>query len=103
MVLLNLLGFAALRDVVMSKLKRVLHPVDFFTHLLHFPSAGPAVTRDSSPVSVVDLNVTRGPVTNNPGAGMRPAELDRDGCTVYEPDFVQEMVMDLPRRNIIET
>ncbi len=66
----------------MLSLQHVLHPVDFLSHLLHLPSPKPAATCD--------------PATDNSRAAATPAKLDRDDGTVYEPPFVQEMMMDLP-------
>jgi hypothetical protein len=95
MILLEPRGLAALKEVEMSNLERVLHPVAFLSHLLHFPSLRLAVTRASSPDSVVDFSVTRDSATNNLCAGTRPGELDRDGCAVHATVLVHEMVMDL--------
>jgi len=89
-------GLASLKEVMMSTLERVFHPVGFLSHLLHLSSPGPAFTSESSPDSVADFDVKRAPATDNPVAGMKPAELDQGGYTVYEPLLVLELMMDLP-------
>ena len=80
----------------MSNLERVLDPVEFLSHLLHFRSEARTVAPDPSPFSVVDFSQTHVPATDDPCAGAGPAKLARGDGTVYEIPFVQEMVMDLP-------